>query len=302
MNLYQLLVKNMNTVTSGQELSQELNMTRAGVWKGIKQLKVQGLIIDSLQSQGYQLKSTQHLLNKEHLESLLPNTYIEIHDSLGSTNEYAKGITQQPALIITSHQTDGKGRRGKSFYSPKDKGLYMSYVPSGDYSIEDTGMLIIRSALALQMAISQYFKIETEIKWLNDIYLRDRKLAGILIEGSVELQTLTYDQVIIGIGLNLEETEVRKDLEMIYGSLNLKNYNLFELVQSFIENFSSLKENDLIPLYRSKSMIFGRHVILDQDNKVYKAIDIDNKGALIIENEKGERNIITHGEVSLKLI
>ena len=190
MNLYQLLVKNMNTVTSGQELSQELNMTRAGVWKGIKQLRDQGLIIDSLQSQGYQLKSTQHLLNKEHLESLLPNTYIEIHDSLGSTNEYAKGITQQPALIITSHQTDGKGRRGKSFYSPKDKGLYMSYVPSGDYSIEDTGMLTIRSALALQMAISHYFKIETEIKWLNDIYLRDRKLAGILIEGSVELAPL----------------------------------------------------------------------------------------------------------------
>lgn len=301
MNLYTLLVKNKDRIMSGEELSDHLNVTRAAVWKNINALRKQGVIINSIQSQGYQLQSTQHVLDLQHLKLLLPDTEIHVYDSLTSTNDTAKTLTDKPALIIANEQTAGKGRRGKSFYSPARKGLYMSYIPKYSYALEDTAMITIRTALALHGAILSCFNIDTQIKWLNDIYLDDRKVAGILVEGSLELQTKTYEQLIIGVGLNLEDTTIPSDLDGIYGSLQLDTYSLYEFIEAFIHEFNTLDESTLIQNYRERSMIFGRKVLLDRDQKIYTAIDIDVQGGLILKDDKGNLSTITHGEVSLKL-
>lgn len=301
MNLLELLYQTQDTYTSGEQLSQQLNITRAAVWKQIKKLQANGVVIESSQSLGYKLISTQHYIEPNLITQGLDNLHLEVFDTIKSTNDYAKTITQKPALIIAKEQTAGKGRRGKSYYSPKIHGTYFSYIPNKNYQMNELSLITIRAALALNIAIKKTFGIDTEIKWLNDIYLQDHKLAGILVEGSIELQTLEYEQIIIGIGLNLNHAPIPKDIEDIYTSLNLDFYDLNSFFKEFIHQFESLDETDLISLYKSHSMIFGRTVIHSEDNKEYTAIDIDANGALILKSKEGELHTLSHGEVSLKI-
>ena len=301
MTLIQLLIENKDDYTSGEFLSEKLGISRAAIWKQIKTLQTKGVEIESSQSLGYKLISTQNYIDKKYLQSLLPNLNIEVFDTIASTNDYAKTITSKPSLIIAKEQTQGKGRRGKSFYSPQNHGTYFSYIPNTTYKTSDLSLITIRSALALNKSIQYVFHVDTKIKWLNDIYLDDYKLAGILVEGSIELQTLTFDQIIIGIGLNLNQAEIPENINHIYTHLNLNHYDLHMFYQHFIMTFNQLHEATLIDEYRKQSMIFGRDVIHSEDGQTYKAIDIDETGALIIESKEGVRTHLQHGEVSLKI-
>lgn len=301
MNLITLLYNNKDHYMSGETLSQNLNITRAGIWKQIQNLKAQGVTIDSSQSLGYKLISTNHVLDKTLLNHLIPNLYVEIHETITSTNDYAKSMTQKPSLIIAKEQTHGKGRRGKHFFSPKNHGLYFSYMPEQTYTQEDMALLTVQVAVALQSSIEASLGVNTQIKWLNDLYIHDTKIAGILVEGSIELQTMTYEQVIIGIGINLNHTEVPEEIKHIYNSLNLNHYDLHSFLQLFINTFHNLPTTNIIETYKSKSMIIGRKVIHSENHKTYTAIDIDATGALILESDEQEQLRLTYGEVSLKV-
>lgn len=301
MNLITLLYNNRDQYVSGQWLSEKLNMTRAGIWKQIKSLQNQGVDIQSSQSLGYKLISTNHFLDPILLNSLDPELTVEYFTTLPSTNDYAKTIAAKPALIIAKEQTQGKGRRGKSFFSPKNHGLYFSYILKEAYNPQAMAFITIKAAVALQQTIQSCFGIDSRIKWLNDLYIGDKKIAGILVEGSIELQTQVYEQVIIGIGLNLTRTQVPDDIEAIYQSLNLENYDLHEFLIQFIKHFNALTPNGLIETYKSLSMIIGREVVNSNDQKTYRAIDIDDDGALILESIKGETLRLNYGEVSLKV-
>lgn len=301
MNLLTLLYQDQDRYLSGEQLSQSLNITRAAIWKQVQSLRTKGVNIESSQSLGYKLIATNHHCDDIVLSNLLPNVHIEVHESLTSTNDYAKQIQQKPSLIVAQEQTQGKGRRGKSFFSPKGHGLYFSYIPDSHYTQEDMALITIKAAVALQETIESCFKKDTQIKWLNDIYLNDLKLAGILVEGSIELQTQEYDQVVIGIGCNLTQTKAPGDLEHIYTSLELENYDLHEFLHQFITKFEAIDASTVIETYKSMSMIIGREVIHSETNDVYTAEAIDANGALILTSPHLETLRLTYGEVSLKL-
>lgn len=301
MNLISLLYETQDSYISGEHLSNQLSITRGAVWKQVAQLRKKGVDIESSQSLGYKLISTNHYIDQEVLESKLPNHYIEIHETLDSTNQKAKLMEHKPALIIAHHQTDGRGRRGKSFYSPKNQGIYFSYIPQGVFSTEHISQITIKSSIALHHAIKDAFNIDTKIKWLNDIYIGDLKCAGILVEASLELQTYHFEKMIIGVGLNLTQSQIPQNLKDIYTSLDLDQFDLHLFFERFIHHFETLPDHNLIEMYKSHSMILGRQVIHSETQLEYQAKDIDQDGNLILENSKGEILQLSFGEVSLKI-
>lgn len=136
--------------------------------------------------------------------------------SVDSSNEYAKKHHQEiekPFIVSTNTQTKGKGQFGKSFYSPKNKGIYMSLVLDFNINFERLKTLNIEIGNVLSDFINMKYDLRTRAVYPNDIYVDDKKLAGILTEGIFNMKTKTYDCIVIGIGLNLFKTEVPEDLK-----------------------------------------------------------------------------------------
>ncbi len=145
-------------------------------------------------------------------------------ESCESTNAVAKSLIeryQEPFCVRTSYQTKGKGTMGKSFHSPKDKGLYMSLVLYEGVNIENIHDITLNCAHIISQYLNDTYKIETYVKAPNDIYIEGKKLCGILTESSLSVNENTYDAIIIGIGLNLiKDTNLPSDIASIYTALS----------------------------------------------------------------------------------
>ena len=132
-------------------------------------------------------------------------------ETVDSTNNYAKKIFDsletEKTVIIANEQTNGRGRQGRSFHSPKDNGIYMSIVLKKECKLEALNMLTVISAVAVSKAIYNITKLNNEIKWVNDIYINLKKVCGILAESvNIKSNGLT-DGVIVGIGINIKTTD-----------------------------------------------------------------------------------------------
>ncbi len=188
-------------------------------------------------------------LDLEKLRSLLPFSF-EYFDVIDSTNLYLNRSIKEgkvpPALVIASEQTNGQGRIGKKFFSPPNTGLYLTFCFSQDQiKAED---LTARLALAVSAAIQNSFHLEAKIKWVNDIYLSDRKVSGVLCQ-KVE------DYFLFGIGINVEAPkEIPKELESRLGYL-------FEEapIDAFEHLVASLYKELLLVLQRSKESVLEEY-------------------------------------------
>lgn len=174
-------------------------------------------------------------------------------ETIDSTNEYVKRVYQDqdfPFLVIAKHQEKGKGQREKSFYSPKNKGLYLSYVlEPKKLNQEDLELIKLDIAKIVSSYLNDTYRINTYVKAPNDIYYEEQKLAGVLLETSFNLKEKTYDLLIIGLGLNvLKANHIPEDIKHIYVSLEdiigekLGRKNLGLKIGNLISKY--LKEHD----------------------------------------------------------
>lgn len=222
-------------------------------------------------------------------------------DRIDSTNNEAVRRIKQgiklPALFIAKSQTAGKGTRGRSFYS-NGGGLYMSLAAD----VKDTRLqkLTILAAVATAQSIEKLTGKEVNIKWVNDIYLGNKKLCGILCE---RVQNETNDKtlgVVIGIGINLTVEKFPEEIKDI--AVNLGNINRNKLAKEITKRIISLlsSNEDFMEYYNSKSILLGKEVSYIQNGVIHNgtAIDIDSTGALIVK-ENGETAILTSGDVTL---
>ena len=188
LTLLEVLNQNTNTYLSGQQLADQLGVSRNAVWKAMKKLQDQGFTIESKAGTGYRLMEQSDIITKDYLaENLTVPCRIQIHDVLDSTNRVARelepsDVADKPHLIIANEQTKGRGRLGRSFWSPPSTGLYMTLAFRPNFGLDKAMLITTIAAVAVCRAMDQVTGLRPKIKWVNDIYLGDKKVCGIMTE------------------------------------------------------------------------------------------------------------------------
>lgn len=236
---------------------------------------------------------------------------IYYYHKIDSTNRCLKDLARQNApegtFVIAASQTTGRGRMGRSFYSPKDTGLYLSvlYRPK---ICDNMLSVTMRSAVAAVQAIESVCHVSPDIKWVNDLYLNGKKIAGILAEGLTENNTI--NAVILGIGINLWEPEAGfpPELSNIAGSIYGKSAPdpkiRTDLTEALIAHLYPLNDSpEMIEIYRNHSMITGKQVVLFHGQTIIRGSvkGFTDSGELILMSDDGNEKIFSSGEISLRL-
>ncbi len=236
---------------------------------------------------------------------------IIIFDKIDSTNNYAKNTNnsdlKKPTIIIANEQTSGRGRVGKTFFSPKDTGLYMSIVFSPEKKINELDLLTITAAVSVCEAIINTTSLPAKIKWVNDIFIENKKICGILTEAVNNYQTGKVDKLIIGIGVNVnnphnEFPENIADTASAINSPNTDRNNLCaEIVNLFDKYYSENNREKIIEKYKKYSLVINKRIKYTKNNKEYYAIvkNINNSGNLEVINDDNTEETLKSGEISI---
>ncbi len=248
-------------------------------------------------------------LNKKLILEGLKDTIFKdaiILEEIDSTNEFAKRISKKDnVLIVAEHQTAGKGRRGRRWFSKKYANLLFSLLLKPDLTKEYTFSLSMALALSSVFSIEKIAEVKALIKWPNDIYVNQKKIAGILTEFSLKGEKLDY--VIIGMGINVNWAP--KAEELLYPATSLKDETgrtfereilLLDILKRFSDYYKKILSGDIDELYRSwneHSLIIGKTVSAEDGTKG-KALRIEKDGSLIILAD-GKEKRITYGDINL---
>lgn len=255
-----------------------------------------------------------HLQNaQEVLKYLKSDVSIIPFETTDSTNTQAKLYCGQfkdedfssPVLFIANHQNGGKGRLGRSFYSPADTGLYMSLLIKADEIENDIVCVTTATAVAVCDAIKQLCSITPQIKWVNDIYINEKKVCGILCEAVTNPDTMKIEYIIIGIGVNVSTDFFPKEIKDIATSLPgkaNKNKLCAHITDNVIKELSTISDRAFIEKYKSLSLVLNKEItyIENEQTKEATAIDIDRNGGLVIDTANGTKTLST-GEITVRL-
>ncbi|GAA3013275.1 biotin--[acetyl-CoA-carboxylase] ligase [Tetragenococcus solitarius] len=308
------ILRKNREVVSGEKLADTLGVSRTAIWKAIHELEKKGYRIEHFPN-GYRYL-TSDVLEKELISSkMLPASSIFIKKETGSTMDDAKvaALNQQisPALFIAEKQLGGHGRFGRPFFSPTGQ-IYMSLLLSPNQTFEELPQYTILAAVALSLAIDHYTGKQTQIKWVNDIYLEGKKICGILSEATSGFETGRINHVILGCGINfsIEPESFPDRLQAKAGSIFPKGNppitrnQLIQLIwQYFFELLDGLPDKQYIEVYRKKSFVLGKTVQFNQQGNTYsgKATQITDTGELVVQTNQGVKTL-SSGEISLKAI
>ncbi|MDE5984490.1 MAG: biotin--[acetyl-CoA-carboxylase] ligase [Eubacterium sp.] len=306
--LYELL--NSQDYISGQELANKFEKSRAAVWKAIKSLTKDGYNIDAVTNKGYMLTENNDLISAQSISANMKNN-IEVfyYSTTDSTNNCCKRILadgkQGEFLTVADKQTAGRGRQGKSFYSPPTTGIYFSLVIRPQTSLQNAVTATTAAAVAVCRAIERLTDKKPKIKWVNDVYLDGKKICGILTEAMTNFEDGTVDSVIIGIGVNINTSDFPDNVEGA-GCLNV-NISRSRLIGAIADELLDIAGGDyksFIDYYRSHSLVIGEKIKFIQNGKVTPAIAvaIDETGGLEVELENGENITLRSGEISIRKI
>ena len=301
----------------GAKLARELGVSRNAVWKVMNRLRQGGYKIDAVTNRGYRLLSAPDLLCETEISRWLTTKEIgrklEIHELLDSTNNRAKALAAESAphgtVVIADSQTGGRGRRGRSFFSPEHSGIYLTVILRPKCTPEQASLLTSMAAVATARAIEKTAEADVKIKWVNDLYLNDRKICGILSEAGMNMETGQLDHVAVGIGVNTARMAFPPELQEIATSVGNetgaapdRNRLAAEILNELEKLYDEQDSAAFLRESRRRSNVIGRDITVIEGDKRYpaRAVDIDSRGRLIIETPEG-RTRLNYGEVSLKL-
>lgn len=245
------------------------------------------------------------------------NKKIEYFEEITSTNTVLKERAQkgepENTVLLSEFQTEGRGRLGRTFFSPKGCGIYLSYLIRPDVSASDAIFITIAAAVALRRAFLDILNINTEIKWVNDIYYQNKKLCGILTESGFTTSG-NLDYAVLGVGINVKNPPDDYPEDFAYKTTNIEricgiidNDTKCRLVASFLNYFDEIfadKTREYIKEYKESSCIIGKEIeILSGEFKGFaKAIDIDENANLIISLPDETVVCLSSGDVSIRYL
>lgn len=301
---------------SGEDLSERLGFSRANLWKYIKKLREDGFVIEASPRLGYRLISSPDRIQGYEVglglhTHILGKRQVYAYDEISSTNSEAYRLAEEGAadgtLVIAECQTKGKGRIGRKWVSPKGGGIYMSLVLRPDAEMDEIPSITLIVASAVARAIKSETALEAKVKWPNDIFVNGKKVAGILTE--MKAQPDSIDFLVVGIGINVNTPASKLPPEgTSLAAETLKTYERTAFLRRILEelegSYIKFTAKGFAPLRgecRSLSLVLGGKVnITEHHHKLSgKAVDIDEKGALIVLTEDGSLKRVFSGDVVL---
>lgn len=300
--ILEYLIENETSV-SGQKMADLFQVSRGAIWKSIQSLNSEGYEIEGKNNSGYFIHPVMNIISEKWLQKYLHQPFhIDVLDEVDSTSTYLKKIIDGqsiPCLACAYHQSAGRGRTGKSFFSP-DNGLYFSLAFKVDEKVDLT-MITIKAGIAVLHALKNIVHKDCQIKWVNDIYYQHKKVCGILSEAMMDFESGKIDSIIIGIGINLFVDKFPVELEDIATSLDIKKCNKNLLIASIVNGImSNCNAMQLIHEYKENCIIMNKMVHFKMNGNEYTglAIDINEKGNLLVK-VNDEIMVLKSGEVSL---
>lgn len=307
---------------SGEEISEMIGLSRASVNSAVKSLRRIGYEIDSVTNKGYMLISGPDILSLGAIGEYLDDSRLErvvVLDHTDSTNKVLREMAFDGAspgtTVIANEQNAGRGRMGRSFFSPGDCGIYLSYLMKPDTAPSDAVTVTAWTAVAMVRAIDRVAGIRPNIKWVNDLMFNRLKLCGILTEMSVESETGRIASIIIGIGINVKNrtSDFPKELRNIATSLAMasgKRINRAELAAAMITELDKMsrdwpnKKEEYLAEYREADMTCGCevNVLSGESKRLATAIKINDDFSLKVRYPDGKKEDLSSGEVSLKVL
>ena len=299
---------------SGDQLAADLKISRESIWKAINSLKKKNHQINSRKNLGYQYISTpfldedivHHYLDK----TLVDNMFIE--QEVSSTQHLAKQYLtthriDKPLFFAAESQSAGYGRRGRTFYSPATSGLYFTVIlPNTTDNWDQVGLITTNMAVVVAKTLEIFFpNTHIDLKWVNDLFIGQKKVGGIITEANIELESNSASAFIMGIGLNLTTKNFPEQLTNIARGIDDtvsvdRNLLLATLIKNILNAYYHGDSAALLEEYRRRSNVIGKHVTLKLGNQTIQgtAKQIANNGGLVIEDETGMTKSFTSGEVT----
>lgn len=304
---------------SGQQLCEEFGVSRTAVWKAINQLKEEGYEIEAVHNKGYRLLGCPDIISAEEVKSRLHTTWagceVNYFNTLDSTNICAKRMAEEGALngtlVIADEQTAGRGRCGRAWKTPKGTAIAMTLLMRPNLRPEKASMLTLIMGMAVTKAVNELYGLNCQIKWPNDVVWEGKKICGILVEMSAEMNAIHY--LVIGCGINANVTEFPEELKEKAISLRMITGHEVDRAQIIQRSLEWLEEyyqkfeetNDMSGLmeeYNQMLVNIGNKVCVLDPCGEYRgmALGINDAGELRVEKEDGTIENVYAGEVSVR--
>lgn len=333
--LLELFESNKGTFFSGEDIAGNIGCSRTAVWKAVKTLREEGYSIEAVQNKGYCLSTETDIISaqgiQKYLGPLCSGLEINVLPVVNSTNNYLReragvgngfpgGGLPDGYTVLANRQTGGKGRLGRSFFSPPDTGVYMSMLLRPEnYTAEQAMSITTIASVAACEAIEAVSDKTASIKWVNDVYIGNKKNVGILTEASFGLENGLLEYAVLGVGFNAYAPkegfpdELKDIVCAVFDepAADGKNKLAAAFLNNFMKYYTAQDPGDYIRKYREKSMVIGKPIT------VYKrglpsagneacgvpalALDIDERGGLIVRYADGSEETLNSGEISIRL-
>ena len=318
--LLALLEENKGAFFSGEEIARTLQVSRAAVWKAVNALREDGYTIDAATNKGYRLSPDSDILSPQGIRRFLKPEYRNLNLTVLPTAPSTNALVREKAnqgcpegcVIVACEQTAGRGRYGRQFFSPADTGVYLSLLlrPTA-YSPQQATCLTAAAAAAMCQAIEAVTGQQPGIKWVNDIFLRGKKVCGILTEAAVGLETGALDYMVLGAGVNLYPPAegFPEEIQPIAGSVlnrscpEAKNRLVGEFLNRFWDFYTHPECRAYLEDYRTRSLAIGQNVTVLSAGRAVSAYayGIDDDFRLLVRYENGDTEALSYGEIRIQL-
>ncbi len=318
-HLQQLLETNKSTFLSGEEIARRLGVSRNAVWKAIKALQAEGYPIEAVPNRGYCLLASSDVLSESGIRQYLTGEAqaltLLIYDSVSSTNLVLREIAAKGApegtVVIAAHQSGGRGRKGRSFFSPEGTGVYVSLLLKPKIAPDDATLITTTAAVAVCEAVESLIDRKAGIKWVNDVFVDGKKVCGILTEGAFDMESGQFEYAVLGAGINVYTPAggFPEEIRQIAGSVfsaptpDAKNRLIAAYLNRFLPLYRALGSEQTIASYRNRSFVVGRSItVLTGDNATpATALALDERCRLVVAYADGRQETLSSGEISIKL-
>ena len=300
---------------SGEQIARELFVSRNAVWKAVKQLREQGYRIEAATNRGYVLAADNRRLCAAQIAAQLENGgEVLLFDEVDSTNAVLKQMADAGApeglAVVALRQTAGRGRRGRSFLSPEG-GIYFSLLLRPAFAPQLALYATAAAAVAVCRAIEQSGGAQCRIKWVNDVYMADKKVCGILTEGAFDAETEGLRYAVVGIGINLTEPpggfapEIADRAAAVFGRQTVFAAQTASLaarvINTFWQFYTDIEQKGFLAEYRARSWLDGKTVTYERGGTAHSGmvLGIDEQARLLVR-ENGVTTALSAGDVSVR--
>ncbi|TCS84160.1 biotin--[acetyl-CoA-carboxylase] ligase [Tepidibacillus fermentans] len=311
----EIFIQSRHQFVSGEEISKQLNISRTAVWKHIEELKKEGYQFEAIRKRGYRLLNDPDDISKERLKANLSTQWLgkeiiyfsEVDSTQRVAHELAKNGVPHGTVVITDEQTEGKGRLGRTWFSEKGKGIWMSFILRPSFAYHQALQITLFTSVVLANTLKKLYQRNFLIKWPNDIYINGKKVSGILTEMHGEQDQIHY--MIIGIGINTHQITFPENLKEIATSIQQETGYIpkrIELIQHFFtefeQDYSRFEGEGFMPFYKQYNDALygkGRRIQLKQVNQQIEGtiMCIDSNGYLILQEDDGKEAKVVSGDI-----